>query len=133
MESAVPPAAVRSPAALWLAVVGAPAVWAAQGLLGWFIETQACAGGTTWPLSSSGVKGIELAISAAAFATAALAFWVGLRHWRVSSDTGIYGVHGRERHAFLAAVAWMVSGIFMLAIVWAALSVAMLPVCEGWR
>ena len=72
-------------------------------------------------------------LSAVAFATAAVAFWIGLRHWRVSSDSGVYGIHGRERHGFVAAVALMVSGIFMLAIVWASLSVAVLPVCEGWR
>ncbi len=123
-ESLAPPAP-----RIWFAILGAPAAWAAQGLIGWFVAGRACAGS----LDSGGARTIEMIISALALIIALVGVGVGLGAWRHSGDATITAIRAEVRQDFLAAVALIVAVAFSLGIVWAALSAFLLPMCERMR
>jgi hypothetical protein len=79
------------------------------------------------------VRGTEIGISAVALLVAVSALRVGLEAWRGSGDRSIAAVDGRATADFLAAVALLVSVLFTLGILWAALSVFVLSPCESVR
>jgi len=120
---------------MWFGILGAPFAWAAQGLLGWFIASAGCGrapAAARW-LTDAGVRGTEIGISVVALLVAISALNVGLQAWRNSADRSIAAVDGRATADFLAAVALVVSVLFTLGILWAALSAFVLSPCESVR
>lgn len=120
---------------LWLALVCAPLAWALQGLLGWYVSGSACADrDASWgSLGGGGVRAVEIGISAIALAIALACFLTGLRAFQASADRAVTAIHARARADFLAAAALLISAVFALGIVWAALPSFILPVCERMR
>ncbi len=116
-------------------ILGAPFAWAAQGLLGWFIASGGCGrepAAARW-LTDAGVRGTEIGISVVALVLALSALRVGIEAWRNSTDRSIGAIDGRATADFLAAVALLVSVLFTLGILWAALSAFVLSPCESVR
>jgi hypothetical protein len=114
---------------IWFAIFGAPAAWAAQGLIGWFVSSRVCAG----HLAGGGVRTIEMIISIVALIVALIGVGIGMRAWHNSADPSLAAIHSEMRQDFLAAVSLIVSVAFTIGIVWAALSAFILPMCERMR
>lgn len=131
IETQSPP---RPSLLMWYGVVGAPAAWAMQGVVGWLLAEWICRGTASGGGSSNPMFWTALLISIAAFVIALGSFAVGVRAWRGSTtDRGVTGVYGRARPDFLAATAVLVSFVFALAIVLAAIPLFVLPICEAVR
>lgn len=134
-----PHRSLQTPAApgarAWFGLLGAPLAWMAQLLLGWWLAQGHCAN----PLAAAvlhppaGSRAAQLLIGAAAFAVALLSFFAGLRGWRAARQPHPHRLQADGRPEFLAVCALLVSAVFMLAIAWAWLATAMLPVCEAVR
>jgi len=124
------------PPRLWFAVLGAPAAWAAQGLLGWLVALGACGhqgdASTPW-LSPSGLRGVEIVISAVALIVAASALSFGLKAWHRSGNRVGAPVQASAPYDFLASIAVLGGVAFLLGIVWGTLPIFMLSVCEAMR
>jgi hypothetical protein len=114
---------------LWTGVIAAPAAWIAQGALGWYFGYEACGGWTP-----AGAR-IAVAVLSALALVAALAGWsVAWRTWgRVAAERRPFDVTGWDRVEFMSAGGVLVSSIFIIAIVWAALSALLLRECGGMR
>jgi|SRR5689334_2438097 len=125
----------QPPSHLWFGIMGAPFAWAAQLLLGWFVNAGGCgfANPSVRWFSDGGVRGAEIAISLIALLIALSALGVAIRAWRASADRSLVAVHARARPDFVAASALLVSAVFILAIVWTGLPDFMLPACESVR
>lgn len=116
-------------------VLGAPAAWAAQGLLGWLFATAVCGPQPNqigW-FGESGLRALEIAIGLIALIVGVAALWNALQAWRRSADPSLAAVHGRATPDFLAAVALFVSAAFTLGILWALLPALMLSPCRVVR
>jgi hypothetical protein len=122
-------------AQIMFGVLGAPAAWAAQGLLGWLFASAVCGPRPNeigW-LGESGLRALEIAIGVVALAVGVAALWNAIQAWRRSADPGLAAVHGRATPDFLAAVALFVSAAFTLGILWALLPALMLSPCRVVR
>lgn len=118
----------------WFSIAGAPAAWFAQGLLGWLVASQSCAQPDRAAiLSPAAVRAVEIAIAVIALSIALLALRSGIAAWRHAGDAHLRAVHAQDRPTFLAAAGIIVSVVFVVGIVWAGLSAALLPVCEAVR
>ena len=137
-EHVVPPPAARleagKPLRVWYGVLAGPTAWVLLGSLGWFVTGRACADGTpSWgSLSAGGVRVLLTGLALAALAAGALALVWSLRAWRElaarPSLTHAYGTGVAEYIAFAGVV---ISGAFLLAIVWSGLPAFMVSVCVG--
>lgn len=121
-----------SPARVWIAMLAAPAAWAAQGLLGWLVASLGCVPGDAGWLSPPTAHALELGISAAALAVAGAALAIGWAAWRGGARAAA-DVQGRARPDFLAATAMLVSAVFVIAVALAAMPQFVLPMCETAR
>lgn len=125
-----------TPGAVWFGLIGGPAAWALQGLLGWGIAGAACNDGTAaWgPLSPGGVRMLLVVLSLAALG-AAVASGVGARQWwRGLTPPGRFTeAVGKQRLEFMAIAGVLVSIVFSIAITWTGLAVLWLDVCEWMR
>lgn len=121
---------------LWYDIVGAPVVWALQAALLWFVESRACADGTrAWgPLGAGGVNAVFGVVTALAFAAAAYAFAGSWRAWQATDAAPqLTAVDGHGVHEYLAVAGVLISGVFLLAILWTGLPIVLVSACETWR
>ena len=117
------------PRRLWFAILVPPAVWIAQGSLGWFFGERGC---TTMSLTT--VRTVTGLISLAALGAVIAALIVGWGNWhRTSPHPDVRHVEGWDRMDFMAASGFLVSSIFVLGVVWAGLSSVFINVCGGTR
>ena len=125
-----------TPRAVWFGLIGGPAAWALQGLLGWWIAGATCNDGTAeWGrLSPGGVRTLLVVLSAAALGTA-VASAVGARQWwRGLTPPGRFTeALGKQRLEFMAIAGVLISIVFSIAITWTALAILWLDVCEWMR
>jgi len=128
-----PPVAAR----IWYGIFAAPVAFGLQEMLDWLISSGACPSGA--PADVGGVplftntKVILWVISAVAIIAAVAALWVGISEWRRSHDPSFLSIKAHLRTDYLAAAAMLVSAAFLLAILWQAVVVCVLPQCEMMR
>lgn len=126
----------RSPGFIgWFALFGAPAAWFAQELLGWWLAEAHCAN----PAASAALRppslarAVQLGIGAVGLVIALAALAVALRAWRRRHGAPLHRIQAHDRREFITACSVLVSVVFVLAIGWAELAAALLPVCEAMR
>lgn len=120
--------AIPSPR-LWYAIVAPPAVWVAQGALGWLFGARMCTS-----MSAPAVRTVIGLISLAAAATAVSALFVGWQNWRrtsMSADPRRLMAFGQLE--FMASAGFLISVLFLLGILWAGLSSLLIDVCGEMR
>ena len=117
---------------VWFGILAAPAAWAAQGLLGWFVEGAACSSAYV-AISPPAARAVEWTIGLAASIVALAGLAVGISLWRRSRDPRLTALQVERVPDFMAATALLVSLVFLLAIGWASLPSALLRVCENVR
>ena len=140
MERLVPIPAERlesgKPLRVWYGILAAPTAWVALSGLNWWIESRACADGTSgWgPLSSVGVRALLLGTGAAAIVAGALGLAGSRRAWKdLSPRPAITDAYAYGVAEYLAIAGVLISAVFLLAMVWTALTAVMVEVCEGGR
>jgi len=119
------------PWSIWFAILGGPFAWSLQELAGWLSESIACMPGG-FP-SALQLKVLEAGVTASAAVIALAALTAGYRAWRRSTEHRASSIQVRRRSEFLAAAAFLVSAAFVLAVVWGALGILVLPACEVMR
>ena len=92
-------------AVLWFAVAGPIAAWTAQLLLAYFLVSLACAKGIALPVLSHGVSLVAASVAAAAL--------IAVLRARSNVAPG---------HAFVAQVASLAAGLFLVGIIFGELS-----------
>lgn len=118
------------PARLWYAVGGAPAAWVLQSSIAWFITGRACADGS----ASGTTRVLLLGVGLAALAAGGYAVLIALNAWRADTHSeDVLHAEGRGLIEYVAAAGFLVSSVFVLAIVWTALPAVMVDVCQGIR
>jgi hypothetical protein len=126
-----------TPTAVWAGITAAPLVWAAQGLIGWWISSQACADGTpgwgSW--SAATVRLTLVALSAVALLIALAGAIAAYRAFRArrQPDRSTEAFTGEYRLGFMAMAGVLISSIFAVAIVLTAIAVSTVSVCEEMR
>ncbi len=132
-------AAERTPPGLriWYGIIGAPAAFSIEELLGWLLSSGTCPRGSPegyggFPVLTNG-REIMFAVAAAALLVSLGALLVGVAEWRRSRDTGITSIKGTLRPDFLAAAAMLVSFVFTLAVLWMSVPIFWLPQCQVVR
>lgn len=122
---------------IWLAIAAGPLAWGAQIALVWFVEGLTCLRGQLGPslaLSNGTLRGLQAAISLLCIAAVAAALVTALAAWRHDDDEHRAGeIQAHTRPQFLAAIALLVSSVFLVATLWVALSQVWLPLCEKIR
>jgi hypothetical protein len=114
---------------LWFGILGAPVVWVALGGLGWFFGERICTA-----MSIGAVRVVLGLLSLAALGTAIAALWIAWDNWQLTNrDQDVMKLEGYDRVEFMAAGGFLVSAVFILAIVWAGLSTVFINVCGGMR
>jgi hypothetical protein len=120
--------AVR-PRRLWAGVLLAPAAWIAQGALGWWFGYAACT-----PFGVGSARAGVAVLSIVALAIAVAGGWIAWTNWgRTTDERHPTRVLAWDRVEFMSAGGVLVSGVFALGIVWAALSAVLLHECGGMR
>jgi hypothetical protein len=122
---------VASRGRLAFAVLAPPAMWSAQGLLGWFFASHACAqGGPSWgALSAGGVRTLLFLMSLAALVVSLAALFTGYRGWKRLAGAAEPGDRLRESAEFLAIVGVMAGTALSIGIFWATLPSLLVRVC----
>lgn len=129
-----PPA--PGPAALWYGLLGAPAVWSLQLVVGYALVAVPCevdpaSRGTA---SATGVPGAAIAVSAVAFLLAAWALSTAIRSWRAApaEERGGTVLERAVRHriAFMAFAGIFVSVLFTIGVVFATVGLFVLSPCR---
>lgn len=109
---------------LWFPLWAPPAAWAIQEWLGWYFGQRVCN-----PMAASSVRWIVLSISIALLIVTVLGIRTSVSGLR-APHRAIHAAH-RDRVDFMAFGGLLVSSIFAIAIVWAALAPVFLGNC-GW-
>lgn len=124
-------------AALWFGLFGAPLVWSLQLLVNYALVAHAC-----YPRSEpratpvfGGLWTFTLVASLVALAVALGAGGTAWRSWRISrhehrGDAGESLEVGEGRTRFMALAGMLMSGIFLLGIVMAAIPLFLVTPCE---
>jgi hypothetical protein len=112
---------------LWLSVTIPPAVWAAQGLFGWFVSSHACPG-TSQPWSISAARWAVVVSAGIALIVSVAALVVSIRKSREidrSKDV--------ERVRYLSMVGLLVAGSITLGLIYSGLSGIVINACGEMR
>ena len=122
---------------IWFGIIGAPAAFSIEELLGWLLSSGTCPRGSPegyggFPVLANS-RPILLVIAAVALLVSLGALVVGVTEWRRSRDPGITSIRGTLRPDFLAAAAMLVSFVFTLGVLWMSVPVFWLPQCEVVR
>lgn len=133
-DAAAPPLVQHSvdpqptPPGVWLGLTLAPIAWAAQGLSGWWVASQACAGHAP----AAYVRTVLLSSSAVALVVGLAGFWLALGHWRRwrRTEESQAQLTDRERLAFMAIAGVLVSACLTSGIVLTGIAESTLSVCE---
>ena len=121
----------RSNALVWFGLLGAPAAWTAQFLLGYWVSEVGCSPGGDGGL---GIDGWTLAATIVAALTAGLAGLSAFAVFRRTRDAR--GVGGADepppkgRVHFLATVGMAIAPLFLFIIVMSGVGVAVLENCH---
>ena len=122
-----PPSPTRAD---WFALFGAPAAWAVQGIVAWWIERTAC-----WTPAAdagavpAGLRAAEVGVAVVAGVVAVAAL---LTAWSRLRGQGPPAA-ARSRPAFLAIASVLVAVAFLIGILLTAYAVAMLDLCQALR
>ncbi len=121
-----------SPRWLWFAIIAPPIAWAVQGLFGWYFGGADCANG-----SAGGGGTLQLAETCVSIAMAVVAI-VGLvkalGNWRHTAEPArLETANGRTTVQYLSAAGALISGIFLIAIVWAGVGAVIVNACGSTR
>lgn len=128
--------AARSPSrSLTFAILGAPAAWGLQLFLSWMVTSSSCAeGATATPIGVGATRILLVSFDVAAILVCVAALWVGFGAWRrISGDSAITAVHGREPSDFLSAIALFIAVVFTMATFLQAIPSFSLPVCSTFQ
>jgi hypothetical protein len=121
---------------LWFGIVGAPAFWFAQLVLGYGLWTYRCYPGDTpivWN-ASAGLFATIAIFDILAIAVAVAGFAVSWRVWRTVSDEKANETRpsthiGEARNRFLSVWGMLSSGCFLAAILFATIASVAVPPC----
>jgi hypothetical protein len=118
---------------LWFPLAAAPAAWAAQGLLGWYVASLACpddpAQGAV--LSIGAARLLVGIVTAIALAITGTSLAVSIASWRSLATAGGNGV--RERLEYVSLLAVAVTTMLTIALVWAGLPALLSRGCGAGR
>jgi hypothetical protein len=125
-----------SPGALWFGLFGAPAAWSVQLMANYALTAHGCFPGSE-PRATpyfGGLSTLVLVISAAALAVAAAAGGAAWRSWRTTRAEHPGGHEhlletGAGRTRFMALAGLLLSGLFLLGVVMAAIPLFLVPPC----
>jgi len=123
----------HAPRGCWMAtfaLCAAPAAWAAQGLLGWYLSSRGCPAPEH---DAATLRTLQIALDLVFLAVAALGLAAGLRRWRALDRSERANHVPHDRRSFLATTAILVSAVFLLAVLWASLAPFVLPRCVSGR
>jgi hypothetical protein len=119
--------------ALWYGILAAPAAFGIQEILDWLISSGACPSGNPADIGGTPLftdaRAILWGIGAGALVIAAVALRIGIGAWRQSQDPSFLSIRARVRTDYQAAAAMLVSGVFLIAILWQTAGVFVLPQC----
>jgi len=121
----------RASVLLWLGLLGAPAAWTVQFLIGYWLSEIRCSAGGNGALA---VDGWTIATTVAAAVLAVIAELAAITTFRRTRD--VRGVGGAEepppkgRVHFLATVGIVIAPLFFLIIVMSGVGVAVLEDCR---
>lgn len=139
-EHVVAPPATRlesgRPVRVWYGIAAGPGAWVLLGTLDWFITGRACVDGDpSWgALSAGGVRALLAGVGVLALAATLVALAGSARAWReLSGPTSLTTAYGYGVAEYLAIAGVVISGVFLLAIVWTALPAVMVDICQGAR
>ena len=124
---------VESRRRLWFGLFAAPTAWAAQGGLGWLIDTRVCQGAdpaaTTVLQAVLGIGGLVALLVALGGGAVAYRSWHRLRNpgLRLTEEEGY------ARSQFMALGGVVVSASFVVGILWAMLPVVFIDACVATR
>jgi hypothetical protein len=115
--------------ALWFPLIGAPAAWTIQGLIGWWSGERLCSA-----MSIATVRGLTVVVTLAALAVAVGGIVIASKMWQRSSPAS-HPMHtdATGRVEFMALGGVLVSSAFAIGIVWAGLSSVFLNACGRVR
>jgi hypothetical protein len=108
-----------------IALLAAPAAWIVQGLAGWLVGSRTCA-----PASIAVVRAIVAGVGIGALTVAVASFFLGVNNWRALRPADRMR---EDRSVFLAYGGVFVSGVFTIAIAWAAITALFVNVCGAMR
>ena len=113
---------------MWFAVLGAPAAWAAEFAIGyWVTESRCSVPGQRWAID---VDAWAVVLMVAAFAVAATAGLTALAMFRGTSGADKDDPPPAGRIHFLAIVGMTVTVLFSVIIVMTGLGIVILPDCH---
>lgn len=129
---AAPPA--PGAAALWYGLLGAPAVWSLQLVVGYALVAVPCEvdPATRGTASTTGVPEAAIAVSVVAFLLAAGALSTAIRSWRAApaEEGTVLERAVRHRIAFMAFAGIFVSVLFTIGVVFATVGLFVLSPCR---
>jgi hypothetical protein len=127
-----------SDALLWIGLFAAPALWSIQQLLGYSVLAHRCFPATV-PLDGRSPGGpwvLALVVTIIAIVVSLAAGGVSLRAWRRSSAERAAGNEeasllevGEGRTRFMAYGGLLLSGLFLVAVLFSGISLLVLPHC----
>ena len=128
----LPRVSAGTQALMWFGLLGAPAAWVTQFLVGYSLTEAACSeAGTRWNVA---VDGVTIAATAAGAAVAVLAELTAIKVFRDTRPAE--GAGGSEepppkgRIHFLATVGIVIAPLFFFIIVMSGVGVLVLPECH---
>jgi hypothetical protein len=115
------------------ALVGAPAIWAVQGLSGWYLASRDCPAAVGPGTAAGALRGVQITLNLFFVVVAVGAFICALRAWR-ALDAGERAHRvPHDRRAYVAGASVLVSTVFMLAVAWACIAPFVLTQCVSGR
>jgi hypothetical protein len=110
-----------------------PLAWALQGLSVWFLDWRACPYGSACASPGGPFRGIELAVTFAALAVSVACFVANIRPFARRDEPRAAAEQAIDRPDFMRLAGLIVSMVFSLGIVCAAIPMFFLSACSRVR
>ena len=121
---------------LWYGFTAAPFAWVLVGVVGVIVSAQFCpANSPDWGiLGQNSVRAALAVVTIALLAVAISGAAVALSNWKVLADSHeLVHSEGRSRDAFLSLGGVVLSGIFIISIIWQGIPLMLLEQCMRAR
>jgi hypothetical protein len=121
---------------LWYGFTAAPFAWILEGVIGVIVSAQFCpANSPNWGII--GQNSVRTALAVVTIALLAIAISgavVAFRNWKLLADSHeLIHSEGRSRDAFMSLGGVVLSGIFIISIIWQGIPLMLLEQCMRAR